>query len=63
MSTQSKHEALQPIHPSMTGHLDPVFEKLYNENVANTPLQPIDLPLLRSKYSLLYSYGTGPAPP
>ncbi|KAG6247356.1 hypothetical protein E4U23_003871 [Claviceps purpurea] len=63
MSTQGKHEALQPIHPSMAGHLDPVFEKLYNENVANTPLQPIDLPLLRSKYSLLYSYGTGPAPP
>ncbi|KAG6093432.1 hypothetical protein E4U30_004327 [Claviceps sp. LM220 group G6] len=63
MSTQGKHEALQPIHPSMVGHLDPVFEKLYNDNVANTPLQPIDLPLLRSKYSLLYSYGTGPAPP
>ncbi|KJZ78197.1 hypothetical protein HIM_02235 [Hirsutella minnesotensis 3608] len=56
------HEALQPIHPSMAGKLDPVFEKLYNENVANTPLQPIDLSELRSKYSVLYSYGTGPAP-
>lgn len=61
-STDAKHEALQPIHPSMAGKLDPVFEKLYNDNVANTPLRPIDLGVLRSKYSVLYSYGTGPAP-
>lgn len=61
--TQSqKHEALQPIHPSMKGKLDPVFEKLYNDNVANTPFKPIDLSVLRAKYSVLYSYGTGPAP-
>ncbi|KAG6030237.1 hypothetical protein E4U41_000152, partial [Claviceps citrina] len=56
------HEALQPIHPSMAGKLDPVFEQLYNDNVAQTPLRPIDLALLRTKYSELYSYGTGPAP-
>jgi len=62
MSDQQKHEALQPIHPSMAGKLDPVFEKLYNDNVANTPLKPIDLDILRTKYSVLYSYGTGPAP-
>ncbi|KND86839.1 AB hydrolase superfamily protein [Tolypocladium ophioglossoides CBS 100239] len=61
-AASSGHEALQPIHPSMAGKLDPVFEKLYNDNVANTPLKPIDLALLRSKYSVLYSYGTGPAP-
>ena len=42
--------------------LDPTFTKLYNENVANTPLKPIDLGILRTKYSVLYSYGTGPAP-
>ncbi|KAH8669864.1 Alpha/Beta hydrolase protein [Ilyonectria robusta] len=62
MSSDAKHEALQPIHPSMVGKLDPVFEKLYNDNVASTPLRPIDLSVLRSKYSVLYSYGTGPAP-
>lgn len=56
------HEALNPIHPSVLSHLDPVFVKLYNENVANTPNKPIDLAILRSKYSVLYSYGTGPAP-
>ncbi|RGP66710.1 hypothetical protein FSPOR_6450 [Fusarium sporotrichioides] len=62
MTQDHKHEALQPIHPSMKNKLDPVFEKLYNDNVANTPLKPIDLEVLRSKYSVLYSYGTGPAP-
>ncbi|TPX13008.1 uncharacterized protein E0L32_006653 [Thyridium curvatum] len=62
MTQDQKHEALQPIHPSMKGKLDPAFEKLYNDNVANTPLKPIDLSILRSKYSVLYSYGTGPAP-
>ncbi|KAJ5915336.1 hypothetical protein N7454_011090 [Penicillium verhagenii] len=56
------HEALNPIHPSVLPHLDPVFVKLYNEHVANTPSGPIDLALLRTKYSVLYSYGTGPAP-
>ncbi|KAL4890555.1 Alpha/Beta hydrolase protein [Aspergillus ambiguus] len=56
------HEALNPIHPSVLPHLDPVFIKLYNEHVANTPNKPIDLSILRSKYSVLYSYGTGPAP-
>lgn len=61
-SEDQNHEALQPIHPSMVGKLDPVFEELYNNNVANTPLRPIDLSVLRSKYSVLYSYGTGPAP-
>ncbi|KAI0470535.1 Alpha/Beta hydrolase protein [Xylariaceae sp. FL0804] len=61
-SDDKKHEALQPIHPSMAGKLDSVFEKLYNDNVANTPLRPIDLGVLRTKYSVLYSYGTGPAP-
>ncbi|KAI9927265.1 hypothetical protein ASPWEDRAFT_121781 [Aspergillus wentii DTO 134E9] len=56
------HEALNPIHPSVLPLLDPVFVKLYNDNVANTPNAPIDLSILRSKYSVLYSYGTGPAP-
>lgn len=56
------HEALQPIHPSMAGKLDPVFEQLYNDNAASTPLKPLDLGELRRKYSVLYSYGTGPAP-
>lgn len=46
----------------MAGKLDPVFEELYNNNVANTPLRPIDLGVLRKNYSVLYSYGTGPAP-
>lgn len=58
----SRHEALQPIHPSMLDRLDPVFIKLYNDNVANTPLKPIDLAALRKSYSVLYSYGTAPAP-
>ncbi|KAM0249540.1 hypothetical protein ACHAQJ_009007 [Trichoderma viride] len=62
MSSDSKHEALQPIHPSMAGKLDPVFEKLYNDNVANKPLRPINLEELRANYSVLYSYGTAPAP-
>lgn len=58
----SSHEALNPIHPSVLPHLDPVFIDLYNTHVANTPNKPIDLSILRSKYSVLYSYGTGPAP-
>ena len=62
MASDTKHEALQPLHPSMEGKLDPVFEKLYNDHVANTPLRPIDLGQLRLHYSRLYSYGTGPAP-
>ena len=62
MASDGKHEALQPLHPSMAGKLDPVFEKLYNDHVANTPLRPIDLGQLRKHYSRLYSYGTGPAP-
>ncbi|GKZ70419.1 hypothetical protein AnigIFM50267_006064 [Aspergillus niger] len=56
------HEALNPIHPSVLPHLDPTFIELYNKHVANTPSGPIDLTVLRSKYSVLYSYGTGPAP-
>ena len=62
MAPDSKHEALQPLHPSMAGKLDPVFEQLYNNHVANTPMKPIDLGKLRENYSRLYSYGTGPAP-
>lgn len=62
MASDTKHEALQPLHPSMQGKLDPVFEKLYNDNVASTPMRPIDLGQLRQHYSRLYSYGTGPAP-
>lgn len=57
-----KHETLQPLHPSMAGKLDPAFEKLYNDNVANTPLQAPDLAMLRQIYSRMYSYGKGPAP-
>ncbi|PFH57875.1 hypothetical protein XA68_14469 [Ophiocordyceps unilateralis] len=57
-----EHEALQPIHPSMAGKLDPVFEELYNQHVAKTPAQPVDLVRLRASYSSLYSYGTGPSP-
>ena len=56
------HEALNPIHPDMLDRLDLTFVGLYNEHVANTPNKPIDLAFLRSKYSVLYSYGTGPAP-
>ncbi|CAG7926867.1 unnamed protein product [Penicillium olsonii] len=56
------HEALNPIHPSVLPKLDPAFVQLYNEHVANTPAGPIDLAVLRTKYSVLYSYGTGPAP-
>ncbi|CEL11636.1 Putative Arylacetamide deacetylase [Aspergillus calidoustus] len=56
------HESLNPIHPSVLPHLDPVFVDLYNTHVANTPNKPIDLAILRSKYSVLYSYGTGPTP-
>jgi acetyl esterase/lipase len=62
MAPEEKHEALQPLHPSMAGKLDPVFERLYNEHMANTPIRPIDLDVLRRNYSTLYSYGTGPAP-
>ncbi len=56
------HEALNPIHPSVLSSLAPAFIKLYNEHVANIPNKPIDLNFLRSKYSVLYSYGTAPAP-
>ncbi|PYI25853.1 esterase [Aspergillus indologenus CBS 114.80] len=56
------HEALNPIHPAVLPHLDPAFVDLYNKHVAHTPSGPIDLAVLRSKYSVLYSYGTGPAP-
>ena len=59
---ESKHEALQPIHPSMLEKLDPVFVKLYNDNVANTAVKPIDLAALRKNYSTLYSYGKAPGP-
>lgn len=58
----SKHEVLQPIHPSMEGKLDLAFVALYNTHVANTPIRPIDLSMLRKNYSVLYSYGTAPAP-
>jgi acetyl esterase/lipase len=56
------HEALNPIHPSVLSELDPTFIALYNEYVAPIPNKPIDLEFLRSKYSVLYSYGTAPAP-
>ncbi|KAG7806119.1 hypothetical protein KL921_005096 [Ogataea angusta] len=50
----SGHEAINPIHPSMVGKLDPEFEKMYNEHVANTPNRPIDLPMLRKNYNKIY---------
>lgn len=56
------HEAINPIHETMIGKMDPVFINLYNEHVANTPNKPIDLPVLRKNYSKIYSYGTAPAP-
>lgn len=56
------HEALNPIHPSVLPRLDSVFVELYNKHVAITPNRPINLDFLRSKYSVLYSYGTAPAP-
>ncbi|OAA57732.1 Alpha/beta hydrolase fold-3 [Cordyceps fumosorosea ARSEF 2679] len=59
---EKSHEPVQPIHPSMEGKLDPVFVKLYNDNVAYKPNGPIDLAVLRKHYSQLYSYGTGAAP-
>lgn len=61
-ATEDKHEDLQLIHPSMESKIDPVFVQLYNKHVANTPLKPIDLSVLRKHYSVLYSYGTAPAP-
>lgn len=61
-TTNGHHEALNPIHPSLEGKLDPAFVDMYNENVANIPNKPIDLNFLRTKYSVLYAYGTGPAP-
>jgi acetyl esterase/lipase len=62
MANKTGHESLQPLHPSVAPHLDPTFADLYNEHVANTPNRPIDLALLRSKYSVLYSYGQAPGP-
>lgn len=56
------HEALDPIHPSVLSSLDPTFVELYNAHVANVLNKPIDLNFLRTKYSVLYSYGTAPAP-
>lgn len=46
----------------MVDRLDSTFVKLYNDNVASTPLMPIDLAALRKNYSVLYSYGTATAP-
>ncbi|KAH9906040.1 Alpha/Beta hydrolase protein [Xylariomycetidae sp. FL2044] len=57
------HEALNPIHESLLDRLDPAFVDLYNRHVAGTPNKPIDLKVLRSVYSRLYSYGTAEAPP
>ncbi|KAH6680655.1 Alpha/Beta hydrolase protein [Halenospora varia] len=57
-----QHEALNPIHPSVLSSLDPAFVDVYNKHVAHIPNKPIDLQFLRSKYSVLYSYGTAPAP-
>lgn len=62
MASGGKQEELQPLHPSMAGKLDPAFEKLYNENVANTPKRPQDLDKLRTVYPVLYAYGRAPAP-
>ena len=59
---ETGHEAVNPIHPTMLGKMDPVFVDLYNEHVAHTPNGKIDLPLLRKNYSKIYSYGTAPAP-
>ncbi|KAL3418229.1 alpha beta hydrolase fold protein [Phlyctema vagabunda] len=56
------HEALNPIHPSVLSSLDPTFIDLYNAHVAPIPNKPIDLDFLRARYSVLYSYGTAPAP-
>ncbi|KAL4899376.1 hypothetical protein BDW74DRAFT_163558 [Aspergillus multicolor] len=56
------HESLNPLHPSVLPLLDPVFVDLYNTHVANIPNKPINLSILRSRYSVLYSYGTAPAP-
>lgn len=62
MASQGEHEDLQPILPSMKEKLDPTFERLYNENIANTPARAPDITVLRSNYSILCSYATGPAP-
>ena len=56
------HEALHPIHPAVLPHLDPAFVRLYHDHLAHSPPGPIDLAVLRSKYSLLYSYASAPAP-
>jgi acetyl esterase/lipase len=56
------HEAINPIHPDVISSLDPIFVDLYNKHVAPVPNKPIDLAFLRTKYSVLYSYGTAPAP-
>lgn len=46
----------------MAGRLDPVFEQLYSERMANTPMRPPDLAVLRTNYSVLYSYATAAGP-
>ncbi|GME94825.1 unnamed protein product [Ambrosiozyma monospora] len=59
----SKHEAINPIHKSVEGKLDPTFVKIYREQVANTPNNTkIDLATLRKTYSSSYSYRQAPAP-
>lgn len=57
-----QHEALNHIHTSVFGRLDRDFVNLYNQHAAETPDKPIDLGVLRTKYSQLYAYGTAPAP-
>jgi len=61
MSKES-HEAINLVDPSVLPQLDPVSVELYNEQIANIPSKPINLGFLGSKYLVLYSYGTAPAP-
>jgi len=57
---QQKYQA-NPLHPSLISELDPAFLKLYNDYIATSPPPSTDINVVRSNYSVLYSYATAPA--
>lgn len=48
------------LHPSLVDKLDPSFVKLHNEYLAASPPPSTDINVVRSNYSVLYSYATAP---
>lgn len=50
-----------PLHPSVVNKLDPAFVKLYNNFIAPGPPPAMDIDVVRSNFSALYSYATAPA--